>query len=202
MESTGRTGRSLTRKGEATRERIVSGAAAEMRIRGVEHTSLDDVRAVTSTSKSQLFHYFPEGRSQLLLAVAQREADLVIEDQMPYLDDLGSWEAWQSWRDLVVERYRSQGQECPLSILLSQIGRGYPETQSIVVNLMRRWQGAIATGIRTMQAKGEVKPALDADRSAAALLAGIQGGVVVMLATGEITNLEAALDVGIASLRV
>ena len=52
-----------------------------------------------------------------------------------------------------------------------------------------------------MQGIGEIDPALDADRSAAALLAGIQGGVMVMLATGRIGHLEAALDVGIASLR-
>ena len=42
---------------------------------------------------------------------------------------------------------------------------------------------------------------LDADRVAAALLAGIQGGVGVMLATGDLGYLEAALDVGIESLR-
>jgi hypothetical protein len=33
------------------------------------------------------------------------------------------------------------------------------------------------------------------------LLAGIQGGVLVMLATGQLGYLEAALDVGIGNLR-
>lgn len=42
---------------------------------------------------------------------------------------------------------------------------------------------------------------MDADRSAAALLAGIQGGVVVLLSTGRTTHLEAALDLGIQQLR-
>jgi hypothetical protein len=51
-----------------------------------------------------------------------------------------------------------------------------------------------------MQAVGEVDPGLDPDRAAAALLAGIQGGVAVLLATGDLTHLEAALDVGIESL--
>jgi len=37
--------------------------------------------------------------------------------------------------------------------------------------------------------------------AAAALLAGIQGGVSVLLNTGDISYLEAALDVGIANLR-
>jgi hypothetical protein len=42
---------------------------------------------------------------------------------------------------------------------------------------------------------------VDADRRAAALLAGLQGGVLIMLATGEIGHLEVALDEGIGALR-
>ena len=42
---------------------------------------------------------------------------------------------------------------------------------------------------------------LSLSRAAAALLAGIQGGVSVLLNTGDLSYLEAALDVGIANLR-
>jgi hypothetical protein len=52
-----------------------------------------------------------------------------------------------------------------------------------------------------MQDRGQVDIGVDPDQSAAALLAGIQGGVGVMLATGDLSYLEAALDVGIAALR-
>ena len=38
-------------------------------------------------------------------------------------------------------------------------------------------------------------------RARLALLAGIQGGVGIMLSTGDLSYLEAALDVGIESLR-
>ena len=41
----------------------------------------------------------------------------------------------------------------------------------------------------------------DADRAAAALLAGIQDGVGIMLATGDLSYLEAALDETIGALR-
>ena len=193
-------GATLTRKGLATRQRIVAGAAELFRERGVAGTSLDDVCEATSTSKSQLFHYFPEGRTQLLAAVAQHEADRVLDDQQPALDQLTSWAAWQAWRDRVVERYRAQGQACPLAVLTSQLGPGSPEHREVVGGLLRRWQGKIADGIRIMQAGGEIGSSVDADRHAAALLAGIQGGVVIMLATGEMTHLEVALDQGIEGL--
>jgi hypothetical protein len=38
-------------------------------------------------------------------------------------------------------------------------------------------------------------------RAAAALLAGTQGGVAIMPATGHLSYLEAAMDTGIQSLR-
>jgi AcrR family transcriptional regulator len=192
----------LTAKGEATRQRIVEGAAAEIREHGVATTTLDDVRMRTGTSKSQLFHYFPGGKEELLLAVARYEADQVLTDQEPELSCLTSWRAWQSWRDVVVERYRRQGQRCPLNVLVSQLGRSTPGAQAVVTELLRKWQGEIATGIREMQRQGKVSTKLDADRTAAALLAGIQGGVVVMLSTGQTTHLEAALDLGIQHLRI
>jgi hypothetical protein len=66
---------------------------------------------------------------------------------------------------------------------------------------MAKWHGAIATGIRSMQEQGKVAARVDADRAAAALLAGIQGGVGIMLATGDLSYLEAALDEGIGALR-
>jgi AcrR family transcriptional regulator len=191
----------LTKKGAATRQRIVEGAAAEIRARGVALTTLDDIRARTHTSKSQLFHYFPDGKEQLLLAVAEHEAEQVLADQQPHLGALNSWAAWQRWRDAVVDRYRRQGQSCPLSMLMSEIGRSTPGAQAVTATLMQRWHDEITAGVRSMQDQGKVAGGVDAERSAAALLAGIQGGVGILLATGDIGYLEAALDLGIGSLR-
>ena len=191
----------LTRKGAATRQRIIEGAAAEIRDRGVALTTLDDIRARTHTSKSQLFHYFPDGKEQLLLAVAEHEAEQVLADQQPHLGALNSWAAWQRWRDAVVDRYRRQGQSCPLSMLMSEIGRSTPGAQAVTATLMQRWHDEITAGVRSMQDQGKVAAGIDAERTAAALLAGIQGGVGILLATGDLGYLEAALDLGIATLR-
>lgn len=190
----------LTPKGAATRQRIIEAAAAELREFGVTAT-LDDIRARARASKGQLFHYFPEGREELLLAVARYEADRVLADQQPQLGDLASWAAWRAWRDTVLARYREQGQQCPLSALITQLGRATPGAQAVVAGLMGQWQGQIAAGIARMQAAGEVSAGLDAARTAAGILAGIQGGVVMMLSTGDFTPLESALDLAIAHLR-
>ncbi|MEV5912778.1 TetR/AcrR family transcriptional regulator [Streptomyces chartreusis] len=191
----------LTAKGRATRARIVEGAAEVLREHGVAFATLDDIRERTGTSKSQLFHYFPDGKDQLLLAVARFEADRVLADQQPHLGELDSWESWQRWRDVVVERYELQGDHCPLGSLFLQVGRSRPGARAIVTELMRQWQRQLADGIRALRANGLVSPALDVDRTAGALLAGIQGGVTIMMATGDSTHLRAALDNAIAQMR-
>jgi len=162
---------------------------------------LDDIRARTRTSKSQLFHYFPDGREQLLLAVARYEADRVLADQQPQLGHLTSWDAWLAWRDAVIARYREQGQQCPLSALVTQLGRATPGAQAVVTELMARWQAEIAAGVRYMQAAGEISADLDPARTAAAIVAATQGGVVMLMSTGDTSPLEAALDLAIGYLR-
>jgi AcrR family transcriptional regulator len=191
----------LTAKGHATRQRIVEGAAAEIREHGVAATTLDDVRARTGTSKSQLFHYFPDGKEQLLLAVARHEAERILSDQQPYLGELTSWSAWQSWRDAVVDHYRRQGQTCPLASLTSHLGRSSPAAQAVVTQLIEYQQAGLAAGIRAMQRSGEIAAGLDADQIAAALVASIQGGVMILLTAGRLDHLEAALDVALRHLR-
>jgi AcrR family transcriptional regulator len=191
----------LTVKGVATRRRIIEAAAAEFRERGVAATTLDHVLDRSRTSKGQLFHYFPDGREQLLLAVAGYEADQVILDQQPYLSRLNSWDAWRAWREAVIERYRRAGDQCAMSALILDIGRGTPAARALTAQLLQRWEGHLRVGIETMQQTGEIDSRIDASRAAGALVAGIQGGVTILLATGEIGNLEAAIDLVIDFLR-
>src|ERR1700760_3021207 len=97
----------LTSKGAATRARIVEAAADLVLARGVGGTSLDDIRAGTATSKSQLFHYFPGGKSERVGALAAFQSERVLEAQQPFLDALDTWDAWEGWRDAVLSYYSS-----------------------------------------------------------------------------------------------
>ncbi|ONH31410.1 TetR/AcrR family transcriptional regulator [Pseudofrankia asymbiotica] len=190
----------LTVKGRATRQRIIEGAAVYLRGDEPGEVTLDDIRAITGTSKSQIFHYFPGGKEELLLAVARHESERVLEDQQPHLGALTSWAAWERWRDAVVARYRAQGRNCPLGSLMSQVG-GTPGAAEVIGALLTSWRAHIRHGIERMQATGEIRPSLDADRLAAAFVAGIQGGVQVLRSSGSTWHLEATLDALIDHLR-
>jgi AcrR family transcriptional regulator len=183
-----------TVKGAATRQRIIEGAAMHLRSDNPGAATLDEIRAITGTSKSQIFHYFPAGKEELLLAVARLEAARVITDQQPHLLALTTWAAWGRWRDAVVARYQLQGRNCPLSALMGQIG-STPGAAEVITVLLDNWQTHIRVGIEQMQGTGRIRTDIDAEQTAAAFVAGIQGGVQVLRSTGSIVTLERTLDV-------
>src|SRR6516162_4806466 len=93
--------RSLTSRGVATRARIVEAAADLIYTHGVERTSLDDVMAASSVSKSQLYHYFAD-KDALVLEVIARQTERVLDAQRPHLEALDSLPALKAWRDTIV----------------------------------------------------------------------------------------------------
>jgi AcrR family transcriptional regulator len=186
--------RVLTARGAATRARIIKGAVELMRRHGPANVGLDDIRAATATSKSQLFHYFPDGKSDLLLAVAAYEAEQVLADQQPMLGDLTDWARWEAWRDRVVERYRTQGRNCALTALTAQLGLSDPATRTVINGMYATWRGFLADGVRALAAAGQTAPGADPDRIATTLLTAISGGATMLQATDDIRYLETALS--------
>ncbi len=193
--------RVFTARGAATRQRIVEAAAALIRERGVGETGLDDIGSATATSKSQMFHYFPGGKTDLLLAVAAYEAEQVIIDQRPYLGDLTTWRKWQAWRRRVIEKYDAQRDRCPLTALTSHMGKATPATRQIVSDLYDRWSQFLAAGVQALKDSGEIDDGTDVDATATAVLAAIQGSVLMMQATDSISYLEIALGEALDALR-
>jgi AcrR family transcriptional regulator len=183
----------LTTKGIATRQRIVDSAAALVREHGAANVSLDDIRAATATSKSQLFHYFPAGKSELLLAVAGHEADLVLADQQPLLGDLTTWPKWLAWRERVIAIYDGQRDGCPLSALTAQLGQADPAIRQVVADLYDRWHAYLAAGVRALAGHGENVAGSEADAAATAILNAITGGATLLQATGRLDYLQTAL---------
>jgi AcrR family transcriptional regulator len=193
--------RVLTARGAATRQRIVEAAAALIRERGVAETGLDLIGSATATSKSQMFHYFPGGKTDLLLAVAAYEAEQVIVDQQPYLGDLTTWRKWQAWRRRVIQKYDGQRDRCPLTALTSHMGKATPATRQIVSDLYNRWSQYLAAGVQALKDSGEIDASTDVDATATAVLAAIQGGVLMMQATDSISYLEIALGEALDAMR-
>jgi AcrR family transcriptional regulator len=192
----------LTPKGAATRDRIVEAAADLVLARGVGGTSLDDIRAGTATSKSQLFHYVPGGKRDLVSAIARLQSQRVLDAQRPYLDTLDTWEAWQGWRDAVVAHYGSQPHwGCPIGALASELSGRDTALAVESAAYMDEWRGYLQAGLQRMQDAGRLRPDADPETIALSIFAALHGGLLLTQTMQSLKPLEAALDGALAALR-
>ena len=191
----------ITERGRLTRQRIIEATGTQILASGIGGTTLDTVRAATLTSKSQLFHYFPGGKAELVREVADWEGRQLLEAQEPEIHDLGSWESWERWRTLLVEYYIGRGRwACPIGSLATQAAMTDPELASIIAESMRAWRGALAKGVQRMQSTGTVDKSADSEKIATVILAAIQGGLLLSQPEESAWPLEAALDTALAPL--
>jgi AcrR family transcriptional regulator len=192
----------LTQKGAATRERIVHAAADLVLQRGAQGTSLDDIRAATGTSKSQLFHYFPGGKGDLISAIGALQAERVLDAQRPYLDELDTWASWDRWRDAVLAHYGSQRHwGCPIGALTAELVRSEPDRAPEAVAHMERWRSHLEVGVTRMTQTGRLRAHTNPRALSLAIFAALQGGLTLSAMTESIEPLQAALDGALATLR-
>ncbi|MBD8585598.1 TetR/AcrR family transcriptional regulator [Frigoribacterium sp. VKM Ac-2530] len=185
----------LTERGRATRQRIIEATGEQILASGIGGTTLDTVRAATLTSKSQLFHYFPGGKAELVREVAAWEGGQLLAAQQPHVDDLGSWESWSAWREALVDYYLGLGRwACPIGSLATQAAMTDPELERVIAESMGAWRDLLAAGVRKMQASGDVDREADPERIAMVILTAVQGGLVMSQPLRSAWPLEAALD--------
>lgn len=187
--------RTLTPKGQATKERIVAAAARLIHERGVARTSTEDVRHAAGVSSSQLYHYFTD-KMRLVHAVIEYQTSAVLGAQGEFLGHLDSMQALRAWRDRLVEIQRGLSCEggCPLGTLAVELAETDPGARRELGGAFDQWEDGIRSGLRAMRAAGELRPEADPDRLATAVLAAVQGGLLLTQVRRDTAPLEAALD--------
>ncbi|MEU6201334.1 TetR family transcriptional regulator [Streptomyces sp. NPDC047061] len=187
------TGRKLTRKGRETRQRIVAAAAELMYERGIAEATMEEVRAAAGVSGSQIYHYFAD-KQALLLAVIDFQTEAVLAMHQPQFCRLDTMAGLRQWRDMHVEYHRRLQCRggCPIGSLGGEVAETNPEARLAVAAGLVRWEAAIRDGLQAMHDRGE----LDADPEdlALALLAALQGGLLLTQIQRRVKPLEAALD--------
>lgn len=193
----------LTSRGAATRARIVDATADLVLRRGVRVTTLDDVRAGTRTSRSQLFHYFPGGKTDLVRAVVLRQTERVLTGQRLLLDGVDGFPALERWRDAIVavQAERDCAGGCPLGSLASEVAEHDDQARTLLAGAFAQWQDLLRDGLSAMQAAGTLRPDADPEELALATLASLQGGLLLAQTTRSTRPLEVALGAALMHLR-
>ncbi|HEV2639137.1 MAG TPA: TetR/AcrR family transcriptional regulator [Actinocrinis sp.] len=185
----------LTRKGQATRDRILAAAAGLMHERGVAGTSTEDVQLAAGVNPSQLYYYFKDKRALVAAVIAYQTESVVGCQELSRLDSV---EALRAWRDFAVQLQHDKQfvGGCPIGSLGSELAEADDLARGLLAAAFARWQAAIRAGLRDMQERGELPPGprADPDKLGLAVLAALQGGLLLTKVRRDTLALEAALD--------
>jgi TetR/AcrR family transcriptional repressor of nem operon len=188
----------LTARGAVTKARIVEAAARLVHANAVGRVSLDEVMEASGTSKSQLYHYFAD-KDALVREVIIFQTRRVLEAHAAHLNQLDSFEALRAWRDMVVAANRARGGlgGCPIGSLANELATQSAEARTLLEESFDAWGASIATGLARMQANGQIAPTADTESISIAVLAAIQGGILLSKTARSSTPLELAFDMAI-----
>ncbi|MGO8874043.1 MAG: TetR/AcrR family transcriptional regulator [Acidimicrobiales bacterium] len=194
--------RPLTTKGRETRQRIVEAASDLMVERGVAAVSLDEVGRVTSTSKSQMYHYF-SSKDELVVAVVICVRDRILASQGDLLVTVESVNDLQGWADSIVafQRQAPQWSGCPLGTLASELIGESGAGRLDISEAFDSWQLLLADALGRLRDSGRLRADADPERLAMATLASLQGGLLMSKALHDETPLAVALDAALDHLR-
>jgi AcrR family transcriptional regulator len=186
----------LTPKGRATRERILATAADLILQHGVAGAGIDDVRAAAGVSGSQMTHYFRDKQQLVKAVVAWQSQSVLAEHRAPQLGELDTFAALRLWADLHIQRQLERGCQggCGFGSLAGQLVESDPQTRGDLASGFAEWLELFRHGFALMRVRGDLLPAADPDSLAAALLAAMQGGMLLTQTLRDTAPLRASLD--------
>lgn len=186
----------LTARGARTRQRIVAAAADLAREVGLAGVTHDRVRGSAGVSGSQLGHYFAD-RDALVAAVVTLQDERVLGLEGAAWSGLDGVAGLRAWRDRVVEAHRDPADcrgGCPLGSLAAALAEADEGSRQQVARALERWQAVIAAGLERLREAGDLPAGTDVARLATAVLASLQGGLLLAQVQRDAAPLAAALD--------
>jgi AcrR family transcriptional regulator len=194
---------SFTRKGLATRARIIDVAARLMFEHGVANTSIDQVRRIAGVGGSQISHYFRDKRDLTRHVVAARRNDVQAFHTQPQLDALDSLDALRAWADACVSDidavYRVGG--CVYGSLAGELIEADDEIHDDLSAGYDEWIERFEAGLTAMRRRGDLRPDADPRHLAVSLVAAHQGGAMVTYATGDSEPMRVAVNAAVDYVR-
>ena len=193
----------FTRKGLATRVRIVGAAAKLMFEQGVANTSIDEVRSTAGVGGSQISHYFRDKRDLTRQVIASRRNDVITFHTQPQLGALDSLDDLQAWADACVADidtvYRLGG--CIYGSLAGELIDADDEIRDDLANGYDEWLDLFQTGLTAMRHRGELRDDADPRHLAVALVIAHQGGAMITYSTGDPEPLRVAVNAAVDYVR-
>ena len=191
--------RRLTARGAATKARIVDATASLVYERGIAGTSLDEVMAVTGTSKSQLYHYFADKDALIGEVIRAQLGRIIAAQEAAGLHEVSTWEGLHRWCDHFVTATRATegAGGCPLGSLVGALADQSEPARRVLAQCFAEWQSYLSEGFTAMRDSGELTAKADPAELALTIMSALQGGLLMAQAMRSARPLELALNMAL-----
>jgi len=194
-------GEPRTGRGRASRERIVERAAELFAERGVAGTSLDEVLAAAGAGKSQLYHYF-RGRDELVEAAVGHRCAQVLAGLTQALGSVASLAELERALAGFVAGFEQMGLPgCPIGSLAAEVAERNEGARLRAAAAFDAWEQLFADALDRMRERGELRADASPGPLATALLAGIEGGLLLSQTRKDAASLRIAVEAALARVR-
>ncbi|MBI3428941.1 MAG: TetR/AcrR family transcriptional regulator [Actinobacteria bacterium] len=189
-----------TERGRASRERIVERAAELVAEHGVQGTSLDDVLVAAGASKSQLYHYFAD-RDDLVEAVVANRCEQAIVELTQLLKSVSRLPELEQMLAGYVASYEQSPTGCPIGTLASEVADRNEGARLQTVVGFAAWERLFVDVFERMRESGELRAEASSESLATALLASLQGGILLSQTRRDSHSLHVAVEAAVAHIR-
>ena len=190
-----------TGRGRASRERIVERAAELVAERGVEGTSLDEVLAAAGEVVVELALARP-GRDELVEAAVARRCGQVLHGLTQALGGVATLAELEAMLGGFVAGFEQQGMPgCPIGSLASEVAERNEGARLRAAAAFDAWEGLFADALERMRERGELRANASPGVLATALLASIEGGLLLSQTRKHAASLRIAVEAALSHVR-
>src|SRR5689334_9600368 len=194
-------GEPSTRRGRASRERIVERAAELFAERGIASTSVDEVLAAAGAGKGQFYHYF-RSRNELAAAAVGYRCAQVVDGLTEALGGVSSLAGLEQALAGFIAGFEQAGLPgCPIGTLASEVAGRNEAARMQAAAGFDAWERLLAGALERMRQRGELRADAQPAVLATGLLASIEGGMVLSQTRKDAASLRIAVDTGLAQVR-
>jgi AcrR family transcriptional regulator len=187
-------GEPMTRRGRASRERIVERAAELFAERGIAATTVDEVLAAAGAGKGQFYHYF-SSRDELAAAAVGYRCAQVVAGLAEALGGVSSLAGLEEALAGFVAGFEQSGMPgCPIGTLATEVAGRNEDARVQAAAGFDAWERLLADALQRMRQRGELRADAPPAVLATGLLASIEGGMVLSQARRDISSLRVGVD--------
>ena len=180
------------RKGEVTRERILSSAAELIHQRGMNVVSIGDVLNHSGTGKSQFYSHF-QSRDDLIKAVLKLNEHRICDALSKPIE---SWSDLREWI-YIHEKFQSKyGFErgCPFGTAAYSLQAGQVSERGPLRRVLDRMRQRVVSFLETQKSAGSIRTSANPEKLASFAVASIQGAMMIGVIERDGKNVGAVLD--------